>query len=92
MTTWPIGGRAGKAGGVWGGLFCRVIEAIPRFIAALASIAVVILLDPFYENLALSTEQFTFSKRVAKLSVFLQLTHVVPIIVFIISNSRGLKR
>lgn len=43
----PTGGREGKAGGVWGCLLDKVIEAIPRFTAALASIAVVTLLVPY---------------------------------------------
>lgn len=42
----PIGAREGKGGGdIWACLD-KLIEAIPRFTAALASIAVVILLDP----------------------------------------------
>lgn len=43
----PTGGREGKAGGVWDCLLGKVIEAIPRFTAALASIAVVTLLVPY---------------------------------------------
>jgi hypothetical protein len=43
----PTGERVGKAGGVWDCLLGKVIEAIPRFTAALASIAVATLLVPY---------------------------------------------
>lgn len=69
-TVWPTGGREGKAGGVEGGLFCKVIEAIPRFTAALASIAVVILLDPFLGEFGTQHRAiyFEYLKQVAKLN------------------------